>query len=83
MHNCIILCRNNKNNLCKYNILPMLFKPASAQQISSVYQSIAKEFGNLTFGPWTKTSLWLPSKFDHSILGLFLFQSDQNNFLTI
>lgn len=32
-------------------ILPMVFKPASAQQISSVYQSIAKEFGNLTFGP--------------------------------
>lgn len=60
----------------------MVFKPASAQHISSVYQSIAIEFGNLTFGPWTKISLWLPSKSDHSILGLFLFQSDQNSFLT-
>jgi len=35
----------------------MLFKPASAQQISSVYQSIAIEFGNLTLGPWTNISL--------------------------
>lgn len=61
----------------------MLFNPASAQQISSVYQSMAIELGNLTLGPWIKISLLLPSKSDHSILGLVLFQSDQNNFLTI
>lgn len=59
----------------------MVNVPASAQQSSSEYQSIAKELGSFTCSPVKKICLPVPSSLAHSNFGAGRYQSDQKIFL--